>query len=105
PAVAEKLTPRSYPIGAKRMCVDTGYYAAFNRDNVSLVDLTEEPIEAITPDGIRTSAGEHQLDAIVYAIGFDAMTGALDRIDIRGSGGMRLKDAWRAGPRTYLGLM
>jgi cyclohexanone monooxygenase len=105
PAVAEKLAPKSYPIGAKRMCVDTGYYAAFNRDNVSLVDLTEEPIERITPGGIRTSAGEHPADAIVYAIGFDAMTGALDRIDIRGRGGVRLKDAWAAGPRTYLGLM
>ncbi|MFL5295494.1 MAG: flavin-containing monooxygenase [Phenylobacterium sp.] len=105
PKVAEKLSPTSYPIGAKRMCVDTGYYATFNRDNVSLVDLGEEPIEAIIPAGVKTAAGEYAVDAIVYAIGFDAMTGALDRIDIRGRGGARLKDAWAAGPKTYLGLL
>jgi len=105
PAVAEKLSPKTFPIGAKRLCVDTGYYATFNRDNVSLVDLGEEPIEAITPAGVKTAAREYAVDAIVYAIGFDAMTGALDRIDIRGRGGARLKDAWSAGPRTYLGLL
>jgi cyclohexanone monooxygenase len=105
PKIAEKLSPRSYPIGAKRMCVDTGYYATFNRDNVSLVDLAEEPIERITPKGVRTGAQDYEVDAIVYAIGFDAMTGALDRIDIRGKTGVRLKDHWAAGPRTYLGLL
>jgi cyclohexanone monooxygenase len=105
PAVAEKLAPKTFPIGAKRLCVDTGYYATFNRDNVSLVDLTEEPIEAITPAGVRTSQREYAVDAIVYAIGFDAMTGALGKIDIRGRGGAALKEAWAAGPRTYLGLM
>ena len=105
PAVAEKLSPKSYPIGAKRMCVDTGYYAAFNRDNVTLVDLGEEPLERITPGGVKTAAGDYPVDAIVYAIGFDAMTGALDRIDVRGRAGARLKDRWAAGPRTYLGLM
>jgi cyclohexanone monooxygenase len=105
PKTAEKLTPKTYPIGAKRLCVDTGYYAAFNRDNVALVDLTEEPIERVTPDGVKTSAREYAVDAIVYAIGFDAMTGALDKIDIRGRGGERLKDAWAAGPGTYLGLL
>ncbi len=105
PAIAEKLSPKTYPIGAKRICVDTGYYATFNRDNVSLVDLTEEPIERITPAGVKTSEREYEVDAIVYAIGFDAMTGALDKIDIRGRDGARLKDAWAAGPATYLGLL
>ena len=105
PVIAEKLAPKTYPIGAKRICVDTGYYATFNRDNVSLVDLTEEPIERITPAGIKTSKQEYPVDAIVYAIGFDAMTGALDKIDIAGKGGAKLKDAWAAGPKTYLGLM
>jgi cyclohexanone monooxygenase len=105
PKVAEKLSPKTYPIGSKRICVDTGYYATFNRNNVSLVDLGEEPIERVTPVGVKTSASEYQVDAIVYAIGFDAMTGALDKIDIRGRGGARLKDAWAAGPVTYLGLL
>jgi len=105
PAVAEKLVPKTYPIGSKRLCVDTGYSATFNRDNVSLVDLREEPIEAITPAGVRTAAGEYKADAIVYAIGFDAMTGALSKIDVRGRGGQALSEAWAAGPRTYLGLM
>jgi cyclohexanone monooxygenase len=105
PQTAEKLSPKTFPIGSKRLCVDTGYYATFNRDNVSLVDLGEEPIETITPTGVRTSARDYDVDAIVYAIGFDAMTGALDKIDIRGRGGARLKDAWSAGPRTYLGLL
>jgi len=105
PATAEKLTPKTYPIGSKRICVDTGYYATFNRPNVSLVDLTETPITAITPAGVRTTAGEEPVDAIVYAIGFDAMTGALGRIDIRGKGGAALQDAWAEGPKSYLGLM
>jgi cyclohexanone monooxygenase len=105
PALAEKLAPKSFPIGAKRICVDTGYFDTFNRDNVALVDLTEEPLETITPAGVKTAAKEYAVDAIVYAIGFDAMTGALDKIDIQGKGGARLKDAWSAGPRTYLGLL
>ena len=105
PALAEKLAPKSYPIGAKRICVDTGYFDTFNRDNVTLVDLTEEPLETITTNGVKTDMKAYAVDAIVYAIGFDAMTGALDKIDIRGRGGARLKDAWSAGPRTYLGLM
>jgi cyclohexanone monooxygenase len=105
PVIAEKLSPKTYPIGAKRICVDTGYYATFNRDNVSLVDLTEEPIERITSAGIKTTKQEYAVDAIVYAIGFDAMTGALDKIDITGKDGAKLKDAWAAGPKTYLGLM
>jgi cation diffusion facilitator CzcD-associated flavoprotein CzcO len=105
PATAEKLTPKTYPIGSKRLCVDTGYYATFNRENVDLVCLQDEPIEAIVPEGVRTAAATYPADAIVYAIGFDAMTGALSKIDIRGRGGAALKDAWSAGPRTYLGLM
>jgi cyclohexanone monooxygenase len=105
PQVAARLSPKTYPIGSKRLCVDTGYYATFNRDNVRLVDLAEEPLETITPAGVKTEAREYPVDAIVYAIGFDAMTGALDRMDIRGRDDARLKDAWAAGPRTYLGLM
>lgn len=103
PETARKLTPEQV-IGCKRLCVDTGYWATFNRPNVNLVDLRESPIEEITPRGIRTSAWEHPLDVIVYATGFDAMTGALLRVDIRGRGGRSLQDAWEAGPRTYLGL-
>jgi cation diffusion facilitator CzcD-associated flavoprotein CzcO len=103
PELVRKLTPDQV-VGCKRLCVDTGYWATFNQDHVHLVDLRETPIEAITPTGIRTTAGEHELDAIVYATGFDAMTGALQRIDIRGRGGRPLQEAWSAGPRTYLGL-
>ena len=105
PAVADLLTPKDHPFGTKRPCVDTGYYAAFNRANVSLVDLHAAPISHFTPSGIATAAGAHEFDAIVLATGFDAMTGAIDRIDIRGVGGVRIKDYWAQGPRTYLGLM
>jgi cyclohexanone monooxygenase len=105
PATADKLIPKTYPIGSKRICVDTGYYQTFNRPNVSLVDLSEEPIEAVTPAGVRTPKAEYAVDAIVYAIGFDAMTGALGKIDIRGRGGVALKERWAEGPRSYLGLM
>jgi cyclohexanone monooxygenase len=104
PKVAEKLLPTNHPIVTKRPCVDTGYFETFNRDNVALVDLTETPIETITPTGVRTSEREYPVDAIVMAIGFDAMTGALGAIDIRGRGGLALKDKWADGPRTYLGL-
>ena len=105
PEVAEKLIPRTYPLATKRLCVDTNYYATFNRDNVTLVDLSETPIEAITPTGVRTSEQSIELDSIVYALGFDAMTGALGKIDIRGRDGVSLKETWADGPRTYLGLM
>src|SRR5439155_2065226 len=104
PAVADTLCPRDYPLGTKRLCVDTDYYATFNRDNVTLVDLRKTPIEAITPHGVRTQAEEYVLDSLVFAIGFDAMTGALLGIDIRGRAGQSLRDKWAAGPRTYLGL-
>ena len=103
PAVADRLTPTQV-IGCKRMCVDTGYFETFNRPNVRLVDLRETPIEAITPTGVRTAAEDVALDTLVFATGFDAMTGTLMRIDIRGRDGVSLQEAWAAGPRTYLGL-
>ncbi len=105
PNVAEKLMPKDYPIGTKRMCVDTNYYATFNRDNVELVDVRATPIQQITPTGIRTSESDYALDSIVFATGFDAMTGALSRIDILGRAGLPLQQKWVAGPRTYLGIM
>jgi cyclohexanone monooxygenase len=105
PAVAELLAPKDYPIGTKRICADTHYFETYNRSNVTLVDLKSTPIERIAPDGIVTGGRTHALDAIVFATGFDAMTGTLNRIDIRGRGGAALKEKWAAGPRTYLGLM
>ena len=105
PATADALSPRSHPLGTKRICVDTGYYATFNRPHVKLIDLRKTPIECITRTGIRTFAGEHALDAIVFATGYDALTGALARIDVQGLGGRQLKHKWAHGPRSYLGLM
>jgi cyclohexanone monooxygenase len=105
PAVAALLTPRDYPIGTKRICVDTDYYATFNRDNVTLVDVRRSPIEAITPDGLRTADAEYALDCIVFATGFDAMTGTLLSMDIAGRQGQTLREAWADGPRSHLGLM
>ena len=104
PKVAEILSPKDYPIGTKRLCVDSGYYETFNRDNVTLVDLRATPIEAITAEGLRTSDADYAFDAIVFATGFDAMTGALNKIEIRGRDGLALKEKWAGGPRTYLGL-
>lgn len=104
PAVAEALVPQDYPLGTKRLCVDTGYYATFNRDSVTLVDLRADPLEAIVPEGVRTRRATWPLDSLVLATGFDAMTGALLAIDIRGRGDGTLVRAWAAGPRTYLGL-
>ncbi|WP_430334472.1 flavin-containing monooxygenase [Rhodococcus sp. ACT016] len=104
PATAEALCPQGYPLGTKRVCIGTDYYETYNRDNVDLVDLRATPIERIVPEGIRTEAGLHELDMIVYATGFDAMTGALGAIDIRGRGGVTLRETWEAGPRTYLGV-
>jgi cyclohexanone monooxygenase len=104
PETAASLTP-SHPFGCKRPIIDQGYYETFNRDNVTLVDLRKGPIVEITPTGIRTEQGAHDLDVIVYATGFDAMTGALTRIDVRGRDGMSLGDFWAAdGPYTYLGI-
>ena len=103
PETAEKLCPHNNIMG-KRLCADSGYFEAFNRTNVHLVDVNADPIEKITASGIRTGAGDYELDCIVFATGFDAMTGALNRIDIRGREGQRLRDKWSDGPRTYLGL-
>ncbi|OXE36038.1 MAG: cyclohexanone monooxygenase [Phenylobacterium zucineum] len=105
PETAEILCPKGYPFGTKRLCVDTGYYETFNRDNVTLVDLTKGAITAITSTGVRTETADYDFDAIVYAIGFDAMTGALNNIDIKGRAGERLREKWADGPKTYLGLM
>jgi cyclohexanone monooxygenase len=105
PATAELLAPKGYPIGTKRICVDTAYFETYNRPNVTLVDVRSAPIAEITPDGVRAGDTEYKLDAIVFATGFDAMTGALAKIDIRGADGAALSDKWAAGPRTYLGLM
>jgi cyclohexanone monooxygenase len=104
PAVAEILCPKDYPFGTKRLCVDTDYYATFNRPNVTLIDLKKKPLKEITQTGLRTEEAEYELDSIVFATGFDAMTGALLRMDIRGREGKPLKEKWEAGPRTYLGI-
>ena len=104
PKIADILVPQDYPLGTKRMCVDTDYYATYNRDNVTLVDVRTAPIEAITPHGVRTRDAEYTVDSLVFATGFDAMTGALLNIDIRGRGGQTLQQKWTEGPRTYLGL-
>ncbi len=104
PEVAEKLIPRTYPVGSKRVCVDTGYFEVFNRDNVTLVDISKAPV-TITPTGVTTGGVAYELDALIFGLGFDAMTGALSKIDIRGRNGEALKDKWEGGPRTYLGLM
>jgi cyclohexanone monooxygenase len=104
PAVAEKLVPKSYPYGTKRQPLDSNYYETFNKPNVSLVDVNETLIEEITPKGVRTSAGEHEFDILVLATGFDAMTGPMKNIKIRGRGGKLLADKWQDGPHSYLGL-
>lgn len=104
PAVAEMLTPHDHGFATKRPPIDTGYFEIFNRANVALVDLKAEPIIEVTENGIRTARKHYDLDIIVFATGFDALTGALVNLNISGSGGYRLKDAWSAGPRTYLGL-
>ena len=106
PRTADMLSPQDHAIGTKRICGDTDYYDTFNQPHVSLVDLRATPIERIERDGIRLADGsKHPLDAIVFATGYDAVTGAIDRIAIRGTGGQALKQKWSAGPRTYLGLM
>lgn len=104
PVTAARLTDFDHPYAAKRPPIDTDYFETFNRENVSLVDVRASPIQRITPRGVETKDGEYQLDIIVFATGFDAMTGPLLSIDIRGRDGLALRDAWSAGPRTYLGL-
>ena len=105
PEVAQKLVPTDHPFGSKRIPLETGYYEAYNRDNVSLIDVRKVPIERITPGGLRTGDGvEYPLDVIIFATGYDAITGALTRIDVRGEDGQSIKDAWAPGPRSYLGV-
>jgi len=105
PQTAKLLQPDNHPIGSKRICVDTDYYATFNRPNVTLVDIRERGIEEILPNAVRTGAKDYEVDALVLATGFDAMTGSVARIDIRGRSGQTLKQKWAEGPKTYLGLM
>ena len=104
PEIAELLCPTDHPFGSKRLCVDTGYFETYNRDDVTLVDLKSTPIIKIAADGIKTSERLYEVDIIVLATGFDAMTGALARIDIQGQHGERLADKWEAGPRAWLGV-
>lgn len=109
PATAEALCPSTYPLGTKRLCLDTNYYATFNEPHVQLVDLRSNPISTITSTGIDVVDGDgatsHEFDAIVFATGFDAMTGAIVKVDIAGRDGVQLKEKWAEGPKTYLGLM
>ncbi len=104
PETAEKLVPVDHPFSSKRALIDTNYFETYNRDNVTLVDIRHAPIEEITPTGIRTTDGAYDLDVIIFATGFDAMTGAFFKMDIRGKGGLALKEKWSEGPKTYLGL-
>ncbi len=105
PETAELLCPKGYPFGSKRLVLEIGYYETYNRDNVSLVDVAADPIERIVPEGVRLRSGRIvEVDTLVFATGFDALTGALFRADIRGVDGLRLPEAWAEGPRTYLGV-
>jgi cation diffusion facilitator CzcD-associated flavoprotein CzcO len=104
-AVAEKLIPKDHGFGTRRVPMETRYYEVYNQDNVTLVDIKETPIVRITPAGIETTDATRDFDIIIYATGFDAITGSFDRIDIRGVDGLRLKDKWQGGPQTYLGVM
>ena len=105
PMLAERLIPKDHGFGVQRLPLETGYFETYNRANVELVDAVETPIVRVTPQGMETSDRSFEFDVIVYATGFDSFTGALDQIDIQGSGGERLRNKWAAGPVTYLGLM
>ena len=105
PVVAEKLIPKNHGFGTRRVPLESGYYEVYNKANVKLVDINETAIERITPSGIKTSDAAYEFDMIIYATGFDAITGTFDRIDIRGSDGTSLKDKWQDGPQTYLGVL
>src|SRR5476649_2305735 len=104
-AVAEKLIPKNHGFGTRRVPLETKYYEVYNQPNVTLVDINETPIQRITPTGLKTSAQDYDFDIIIYATGFDAITGSFDRIDIRGADGLKLRDKWKGGPKTYLGVM
>ena len=104
PATRAKIMPVDYPIGTKRLCIDTDYYETYNRENVTLVDLRSEPISHMTSSAMVTSSGEYPLDALVCATGYDAITGSLNAIAIEGRGGRMMRELWADGPRTYLGL-
>jgi cation diffusion facilitator CzcD-associated flavoprotein CzcO len=103
--VAEMLIPKDHGFGTRRVPLETKYYEVYNQPNVRLIDIKATPIERITPDGIKTSDAQHDFDMIIYATGFDAITGAFDRIDIRGRSGRKLTDKWAGGPQTYLGVL
>src|SRR5258708_36428563 len=105
PQTAKLLQPNNHPIGSKRICVDTEYYATFNRPNVTLVDIKSNPIEEILPNAMRTAARDYEVDALVLATGFDAMTGSVAKIDIRGRNGQTLHPQSADGAKPYLGLM
>ena len=105
PAVAEKLIPQNHGFGTRRVPLESGYFEVYNQPNVTLVDINETPIERITPTGIKTSDAEYAFDLIIYATGFDAITGAFDRIDFRGVDGVSLKEKWKDGPQTFLGIL
>jgi cyclohexanone monooxygenase len=105
PETAKLLQPNNHPIGSKRICIDSDYFAAFNRPNVTLVDIKSSPIEEITANAVRTGAKDYEVDALVLATGFDAMTGSVAKIDIRGRNGQTLNQKWAEGPKTYLGVM
>jgi cyclohexanone monooxygenase len=105
PETARLLQPNNHPIGSKRICIDTDYFATFNRPNVALVDIRSNPIEEITANAVRTGGRDYEVDALVLATGFDAMTGSVAKIDIRGRDGQTLNRKWAEGPKTYLGLM
>ena len=105
PVVAERLIPTDHGFGTRRVPLETRYYEVYNQPNVELVDIKATPIECVTADGIRTGDGERAFDIIIYATGFDAITGSFDRIDIRGQGGERLRDNWASGPQTFLGVL
>jgi cyclohexanone monooxygenase len=105
PQTAKLLQPNNHPIGSKRICIDSDYFAAFNRTNVTLVDIKSSPIEEILPDAVRTGGKDYEVDALVLATGFDAMTGSVAKIDIRGRNGQTLNQKWAEGPKTFLGLM
>ena len=104
PEVADSLCPKDYPIGCKRPVLDNGYFETFNRDNVTLIDLRKDAIVEVVPEGIRTTTGVQELDVLIFATGFDAVSGAMTRIDLRGKGGRLLRDDWADGPRTFMGF-